>query len=426
MEMDVVNNDKAAAVNNTTDTTIVEYDIAIVGAGMVGATLAHAISQIQRSDGKQLSIALIDANPLTTDKHPGFDARVIALSHGSYQILSQFNLWQQIAPTATAIKHIHVSDRGHWGMTRMDHSEYNLPALGQVIELQTAGHIFQQSLAKTDNVNWYCPNQLTDIERHVTHTDVILDDGQRLRCQLLVGADGNQSMVRKLTKVPVEVTDFDQTAIIANVTTSKSHEGKAFERFTDTGPLALLPMSEQRSSLVWSVRTDQVDEIMALDEQAFLKRLQQRFGYRLGAFMKMGQRFAYPLLLTEALEPTQHRSVVIGNAAHALHPIAGQGYNLGLRDVAVLHHEIEKAFLAGVDADVNADIGAQAVTKGYWHKRKSDHHKTIWMTTSLATLFANDYAPLVVGRNLALHTMGYKPEYKRPLARQALGAFKLF
>lgn len=399
---------------------MVEYDIAIVGAGMVGATLAHAISQIQRDNGQTLSIALIDANPPTTENHPGFDARVIALSHGSYQLLSQLNLWQYIAPTATAIKHIHVSDRGHWGMTRLNHTEYNLPALGQVIELQTAGHIFQQQLLKTDNVDWYCPNQLADIDRHIEHTDLILDDGQKLRCKLLIGADGNQSMVRKLTHVPIEVTDFDQTAIIANVQTSLPHEGKAFERFTDTGPLALLPMSEQRSSLVWSVRRDEVDDIMALSDEAFLKRLQARFGYRLGTLVKTGQRFSYPLLLTEALEPTQHRSVVIGNAAHALHPIAGQGYNLGLRDVAVLHHQIKQAFLT------EQDVGAQAVTKGYWHKRKSDHQNTIWMTTSLAILFANNYAPLVAGRNAALHTMGYKPEYKRPLARQALGAFKLF
>lgn len=400
--------------------SVVEYDIAIVGAGMVGATLAHAVSQIQRPDGSKLSIALIDANPLTTSEHPGFDARVIALSYGSQQILQQFDLWQSIAPTATAIKHIHVSDRGHWGFTRLDHSEYNLPALGQVVELQTVGHILQTTLTEAGNVKWYCPNQLVDIDRQIDHTDVILKDGQRLRCKLLVGADGNQSMVRQLTHVPIEVTDFEQTAIIANVQTSKAHEGKAFERFTDTGPLALLPMSDQRSSLVWSVRSDQVDEIMALDDAAFLARLQQRFGYRLGKFIKMGQRFSYPLLLTEALEPIQYRSVVIGNAAHALHPIAGQGYNLGLRDVAVLQHQIETAFMAG------QDVGCSTVTQGYWKKRKPDHQKTIWMTTSLATLFANNYAPLVAGRNLALHTMGYKPEYKRPLARQALGAFDLF
>jgi 2-octaprenyl-6-methoxyphenol hydroxylase len=420
--------------------SVVEYDIAIVGAGMVGATLAHAVSQIQRPDGRKLSIALIDANPLTTSEHPGFDARVIALSYGSQQILQQFDLWQRIAPMATAIKHIHVSDRGHWGFTRLDHSEYNLPALGQVIELQTVGHILQTALTETSSakgyvksgvnssvkngtkksVNWYCPNKLVAIDRQIEHTDVILDDGQRLRCKLLVGADGNQSMVRQLTHVPIEVTDFEQTAIIANVQTSKTHEGKAFERFTDTGPLALLPMSNQRSSLVWSVRSDQAEEIMALDDTAFLARLQQRFGYRLGKFIKMGQRFSYPLLLTEALEPIQYRSVVIGNAAHALHPIAGQGYNLGLRDVAVLQHQIATAFLAG------QDVGCSAVTQGYWKKRKPDHQKTIWMTTSLATLFANNYAPLVAARNLALHTMGYKPEYKRPLARQALGAFELF
>lgn len=400
--------------------SVVEYDIAIVGAGMVGATFAHAVSQIQRQDGRQLSIALIDANPPTTSNHPGFDARVIALSYGSQQILTQFKLWHKIAPTATAIKHIHVSDRGHWGITRLDHSEYNLPALGQVIELQTAGHIFQQGLAEINNINWYCPNQLVSLDRQVNHTDLTLDDGQQLRCKLLVGADGNNSMVRQLTNVPIEVTDFEQTAIIANVTTSKLHEGKAYERFTDTGPLALLPMTDQRSSLVWSVRTDEVDAIMALSDEAFLSRLQQRFGYRLGKFTKTGQRFSYPLLLTEALEPTQHRSVVVGNAAHALHPIAGQGYNLGLRDVAVLHYQIEQAFLN------EQDVGNQAVTKGYWHKRKGDHQTTIWMTTSLATLFANNYAPLVAGRNLALHTMGYKPEYKRALARQALGAFKLF
>ncbi len=400
--------------------SVVEYDIAIVGAGMVGATLAHAVSQIKREDGSQLSIALIDANPPTTSNHPGFDARVIALSYGSQQILTQFNLWHKIAPTATAIKHIHVSDRGHWGITRLDHSEYNLPALGQVIELQTAGHIFQQDLAEINNIKWYCPNQLVSLDRQIHHTDLILDDGQQIRCKLLVGADGNNSMVRQLTHVPIEVTDFEQTAIIANVSLSKPHEGKAFERFTDTGPLALLPMTEQRSSLVWSVRSDEVDAIMALNDDAFLVRLQQRFGYRLGKFTKTGQRFSYPLLLTEALEPTQHRSIVVGNAAHALHPIAGQGYNLGLRDVAVLHHQIEQAFLA------EQDIGTQAVTKGYWKKRQGDHQTTIWMTTSLATLFANNYAPLVAGRNLALHTMGYKPEYKRVLARQALGAFKLF
>ncbi|CED58874.1 2-octaprenyl-6-methoxyphenyl hydroxylase [Moritella viscosa] len=400
--------------------SVVEYDIAIVGAGMVGATLAHAVSQIKREDGRQLSIALIDANPPTTCNHPGFDARVIALSYGSQKILTQFNLWDKIAPTATAIKHIHVSDRGHWGITRIDHSEYNLPALGQVIELQTAGHIFQQDLAEIKNINWYCPNQLVGLDRQVGHTDLTLDDGQKIRCKLLVGADGNNSMVRQLTNVPVEVTDFEQTAIIANVSLSKPHEGKAYERFTDTGPLALLPMTEQRSSLVWSVRSDEVDAIMALSDDAFLLCLQQRFGYRLGKFTKTGQRFSYPLLLTEALEPTQHRSIVVGNAAHALHPIAGQGYNLGLRDVAVLHHQIEQAFLA------DQDVGDQAVTKGYWHKRQGDHQKTIWMTTSLATLFANNYGPLVAGRNLALHTMGYKPEYKRALARQALGAFKLF
>ncbi|MBL1417035.1 MAG: FAD-dependent monooxygenase, partial [Moritella sp.] len=238
--------------------SVVEYDIAIVGAGMVGATLAHAVSQIQHQDGRQLSIALIDANPPTTSNHPGFDARVIALSYGSQKILTQFKLWHKIAPTATAIKHIHVSDRGHWGITRLDHSEYNLPALGQVIELQTAGHIFQQGLAEINNINWYCPNQLVSLDRQVDHTELTLDDGQQIRCKLLVGADGNNSMVRQLTNVPIEVTDFEQTAIIANVTTSKLHEGKAYERFTDTGPLALLPMTDQRSSLAWSVRSDEV------------------------------------------------------------------------------------------------------------------------------------------------------------------------
>ena len=411
----------STAGSGTTDNSVIAtYDVALVGAGMVGATLAYALSQVKAVDGRQLRIALIDANPITTAAHPGFDARVIALSYGSQQLLSALGLWQAIAPTATAIKHIHVSDRGHWGFTRLDHSEYQLPALGQVIELQTVGHILQTQLQAQANISWYCPQQLVALDRQQQHTDLTLSDGQQLRCKLLVGADGNQSMVRQLTKVPVEQTDFGQTAIIANVQTSKAHDGKAFERFTDSGPLALLPMSEQRSSLVWSVHTAEVDELMALDDAAFLVRLQQRFGYRLGKFIKTGQRFAYPLILTEALEPTQHRSVVIGNAAHALHPIAGQGYNLGLRDVAVLHHQVEQAFCAG------EDVGAQAVTRGYWHKRQGDHQTTIWMTTSLATLFANNYAPLVLARNLALHTMGYKPQYKQPLAQQALGAFKLF
>ncbi len=400
--------------------SVVEYDIAIVGAGMVGATLAYALSQIQRESGERLSIALIDANEHSSFNHPGFDARVIALSHGSYEILQRFNLWDELAPTATPIKHIHVSDRGHWGFTRLDHSEYNLDALGYVIELQTTGQLLHQHINRMDNVDWFCPSQLVDIDRQPEHVDLLLDNDRRIRCKLMIGSDGHDSMVRKLTNVPVEVTDFEQTAIIANVQLSRPHEGKAFERFTDTGPLALLPMSSQRSSLVWSVRRDEVDEIMALSDADFLARLQQRFGYRLGKLTKTGARFAYPLLLTEALEPAQHRSVVIGNAAHALHPIAGQGYNLGLRDVAVLWHEINAAF------NDRRDIGAHAVTSGYWQKRQPDHQKTIWMTTSLATLFSNDYMPLVFGRNLALHCMGYTPGLKLPLARQAMGAFDLF
>ncbi len=392
------------------------FDLVVVGGGMVGATLACALSKQMPG----LSVAIVESVKYTGKSHPGFDGRSIALSYGSKEILEKLELWQDLASSATPINHIHVSDRGHSGMVTLDHTEYQLDALGYVVELADSGRVLHNALAQLPKLNWFCPDSLTQIQQLADKVVLTLSSGKVIESRLVIGADGGLSKCRQLLNLPTEVTDYGTSAIIANVETSELHQNRAFERFTQSGPLALLPMSSNRSSLVWSVDNTELEQIMELPERAFLQALQQAFGFRMGRFIRSGQRFSFPLKLVQTHEPVHHRVVCIGNAAHTLHPIAGQGYNLGLRDVFVLVEIIKQAQATG------ADIGCFNTLNRYWQQRRSDHHTTIAMTNTLAQVFANQLGPLVWGRNCILHLMGLSQLLKAPLAKQALGKFNLF
>ncbi|MFC1507916.1 2-octaprenyl-6-methoxyphenyl hydroxylase, partial [Pseudomonadota bacterium] len=395
-----------------------QYDVVIAGGAMAGAALAIALNKLNgnRCDSvRGLRIAVVEAVNPRLDQHPGYDARSIALSLGSANLLDQIGVWPKLANVATPISHIHVSDRGHAGMVRMDAKEMSVDALGYVVELADTGALFHQQLNEQDQTDLYCPATITDISRTQQQVNLTLESGEQLQTRLLVTADGALSSCCKLLGIARSEHDFEQVAVIANITTAIAHQGRAFERFTPYGPVALLPMSEGRSSLVWCIKPEHQAEVMGWDDTRFLAELQQVFGWRLGQLVKTGQRAAYPLLLRQSQSLVSHRVAVVGNAAQTLHPIAGQGFNLGLRDVMSLAEEIVHGLEQG------EDVGCAAMLSRYRQRRTPDREATVAMTSGLVSLFANDSFPLVAGRNIGLMAMSLFDTLKAPLLRRAMG-----
>lgn len=397
-----------------------EFDVLIVGGGMVGATLAVALHRSPYRTG------LIEAQPPGAECQPGYDDRSIALSYGSSRILHCLGLWSALMPLAEPIRRIHVSDRGHFGVTRMDADKEGVAALGYVIESRAFGAVAATRLqAMHGNFRLLCPARVEAVQPdddRVT-VDVNVDGGRRtLTTKLLVAADGAASSVRRMLNIPAEQTDYGQHAIIANVTPQRHSAGTAYERFTDSGPLALLPMRDHagrqaRCAAIWTVPVSRHDALMALDDAAFLRALQQRFGWRLGRFMHTGRRSSYPLTLVNNSRRIAPRTVFIGNAAQSLHPVAGQGFNLALRDVATLvdclnRHE------EGLPV---ADPGDGGLLEHYQRRRRGDQRNVIRFTDQLVKLFSNDFPPLAHARSLGLFALDIMPALRRQLARRAMG-----
>jgi len=393
-------------------TTVTDYDVLIIGGGLVGGTLACALS------GQNLRIGLVEAYPFKSEQQPSYDDRSIALAYGSRRILEGIGLWQSLAEHSTAIHKIHVSDRGHFGFTHLDRNESGHDALGYVIENRNIGNIFAERLAQQDNIELLCPAELQSLQTDEQQARITITQNQQQRqlsARLVIGADGGQSAVRRLCNIGNRHWDYGQSAIIANITPEQPHQNIAYERFTDTGPLALLPMSKQRCSLVWTVRNENVDDILALRDESFLTQLQQRFGQRLGALQQCGRRNSYPLKLIRAQAHSTARVALIGNAAHTLHPIAGQGFNLGIRDVAALAEIISDSLQQG------KDIGSAISLQQYEQWRSKDQRNVSAITDTLVRIFSNNFTPLVLARNAGLLAMDLLPPLKRRLERQAMG-----
>lgn len=389
-----------------------DYDVLIIGGGLVGGSLACALG------AEKLRIGLVEAYPFRSAQQPSYDDRSIALAYGSRTILEGIGLWSALAEYTTPIKKIHVSDRGHFGFTRMDCRDNHRDALGYVVETRRMGQVFADTLKRFDNIDLICPGELQSLNCAAeTAQATIRHDGklEHLRSRLVIGADGGDSTVRRLCNIATRSWDYGQSAIIANITPEHAHEQIAYERFTDSGPLALLPLSEQRCSLVWTVRNQDVEPILALDDDEFLRRLEQRFGNRLGRLLHCGKRHSYPLRLVRARRHSTPRVALIGNAAHTLHPIAGQGFNLGIRDVAALAQVISDAVRHG------RDIGAAGVVDEYEQWRSADQRRVSMMTDTLVRIFSNSFPPLVLARNAGLIALDILPPLKRVLTRQAMG-----
>ncbi len=385
------------------------YDVIIIGGGMVGASLACSLAN--QTDKR---IAVVEAYPFDAEAQPSFDDRVIALNYGSRRIWESMGLWTELEPLIEPIDSIHVSDRGYLGATRILAAEERVEALGYVAENRVIGQVLMARLHQLDHIDWLCPATLVELQQEQDSVMAVINMGDEPRIlsgKLLVAADGAMSQARQLVGLGMNHQDYQQTAVITNVETEYLHQGVAYERFTDSGPVAFLPMTEQRSSVVWTINTEDEAVIMALDDAGFIDRLQQRFGYRLGHITKTGVRHAYPLAYVEAEQLVKGRVVVIGNAAHALHPVSGQGYNLALRDVA----EIAE-LIAGAD-----DPGHELLLAEYSAKRRKDMRRVYQLTDTLVKSFSNTFPPLAHARAAGLIMLDLIPPLRHLLARQSMG-----
>lgn len=389
-----------------------DFDVIIIGGGMVGASLARALASAN------LRVAVVEATSLDSTRQPSYDDRAIALAYGTRLILEGIGVWPGLEPEVEPIGHIHVSDRGRFGFTRLDHQEQGVDALGYVATGHALGQVLLKGLGQQPNLELFCPASLNSFDLSADGVDVrvSLEDGEQiLQGKLLVAADGVNSLVREQLDIRLKEWGYGQTAVISNLTPGIEPVGVAYERFTDAGPMALLPLTGGRYGLVWTLDDADVEEVMGLDEEAFLQRVQGRFGYRLGRFQKAGKRSCYPLKLVRASEHIRQRVALIGNAAHAVHPITGQGFNLGIRDAAVLADVL-------VDAAKNGqDIGSLQTLERYAGWRKRDQEAVALMTDSLVRIFTNPLLPVRVIRNLSMLALDLMPGPKRFLTRQFMG-----
>ncbi|MGK9175431.1 2-octaprenyl-6-methoxyphenyl hydroxylase [Yokenella regensburgei] len=386
--------------------------VIIVGGGMTGATFALAISHLTKG---RLPVHLVEARAPEANHHPGFDARAIALAAGTCQQLARVGIWSHIAKNATPITTVHVSDRGHAGFVTLSAQDYRIEALGQVVELHDVGQTLFSLLRRAPGVTLHCPARVRSFTRDEQQVSVTLDEGEVINGSLLVAADGSRSALGAQCGIHWHQVPYQQVAIIANVTTALAHQGRAFERFTSHGPLAMLPMSQGRSSLVWCHPLEKEHSVLSWSDEKFCHELQKAFGWRLGKIVHAGARSAYPLALTTASSPVSHRTVLVGNAAQTLHPIAGQGFNLGMRDVMTLAETVAEAWSA------QNDVGGYSVLTRYRDRRYADKLATIGVTDGLVHLFANQWAPLVVGRNAGLMAMELFTPARDALAQRTLG-----
>ena len=383
--------------------------LAIIGGGLVGASLALALQEGARQRGWR--IVLIEPFAPGNSYQPSYDARSSALSYGTRQIYERLGLWPALSARAEPIRQIHVSDRGRFGATRLSAESEGVPALGYVVENAWLGQCLWQAL-DAEVVEWRCPAEVTALQALGDGYRLTLNDGSELDCDLAVLADGGRSGLREQLGIAVKTTPYGQNALIANISTAEAHQGQAFERFTDEGPMALLPLSENRSALVWTRQGSDAQRLAALPDREFLAELQQVFGYRLGALTQVGARHLYPLSLVEASEQVRPNLVVLGNAAHSLHPIAGQGYNLSLRDTLALAEAL---------LDSPATPGDFTVLQDYLRRQRLDQQLTVGFSDQVTRLFSTAQPLLVAGRNLGLLGLDLLPPAKHWFARQAMG-----
>ena len=389
------------------------YDVAIIGGGLVGASLACALAPLG------LKVALIEAVAFRSASQPSYDDRTLAMSASSCKILDGLGIWSGLE-NATPIREVHVRELGRPGCVVMNPSELGLDRFGHVVEARVFGAAITRKIPRLENLSFLCPASVTSIsiDEDAATVEFTGETGQeQIRASLLVAADGANSFIRESLGIEAEKHDYRQTAVICNITPERDHRGRAFECFTPTGPFAVMPHVDGRCGLIWCVPTGQSELMMELPEDEFLRQAHRRFGDRLGKFMKMGRRSSYPLRLVRAQEDVRPRVVILGNAAHAIHPIGAQGFNLGLRDVAALAELLADERKKGSAAD----FGSMDLLSRYSEWRKQDQRGTIAYSDGLARIFSNPTGLAATARTAGLLAHALIPSLRRQLAVRAMG-----
>lgn len=384
-----------------------DYDIAIVGGGLVGSSLAVALAS------SSYRIALIDSQPLSeiNFKADQLDGRSIALALSSKKMFSALGMWDHLQAHATAIKKIHISDQGRFGATRLDSARYEVESFGYLV---AADHLIQtlnEQVNILKNVSRIQPYKVSAIEQHSDYVVLKQDDGATIQASLLIAADGANSFIRNALGIAVEEKQYHQSAIVGSLECEQSHNNTAYERFTEEGPLALLPREGNCCGFIWMNPTQSAEINLALDDLAFTDKLQSAFGFRLGHIQAISKRFSYPLELLMCEQRVLQRVLLIGNAAQTLHPIAGQGLNLALRDIAELVEILADNDLRNINEKL----------RDYESKRQPDIEKTVRFTDRLNFLFNADYPVLKQSRGLGLAMLGAIPVLEERIVKQNLG-----
>jgi 2-octaprenyl-6-methoxyphenol hydroxylase len=390
-----------------------DFDIVIAGGGMIGVSMALAIASLN------LRIAVIEKVERDHDLQPSFDDRSTALSRSSQSMYTALGLWDEIRDASEAIKSIHVSDQGRFGFSHISAKEQEVEALGYVVINRVLGDVLLTNAEQKKNIKFFCPAEITSIEPHKDYCNVNFkshDSENIVSSRLLVVADGANSSARDFLGIGTNKINYHQVAIVGNLLTEKAIDNRAFERFSESGPLALLPIENGRTAFIWIVPTNEAEALLAASDDIFLSTMQEIFGLRLGLFSNLGKRSSYPLALKEAQRLYASRSVVIGNAANSLHPVAAQGFNLGLRDVATLAdclcEEIKKD---------NVDLGNVDLLSKYSDWRQQDHKKLKSFTDGLVRLFGDKRKSVRILRSAGMVCFDLVPGFRKLFVRHTMG-----
>lgn len=397
------------------------FNITIIGGGMVGMSLALLLAHAN----SEWKIALLDAQAFSENEidvfHANFDTRSTAIAQGSVGIFQSLGVWERLLEQATAIRKIHISDAGHLMGGVINAQDYAVDAVGYVIPNQWIGKVLLSTLKTLLNVQLFSSTSVEKIMPKQAGAVIeiaqnLSDNTTQIETDLVIMADGGQSTLAQQLGIDFNIQPYHQTAIIANVAFSESHQHTAYERFTELGPIALLPLgksaSAQEAALVLTLPEKQASELLNAPEEIFLAHLQKRFGNRLGNFLRVGQRHAYPLQLVTAKEQIRSHLVLIGNAAHFLHPVAGQGFNLSLRDCASLSRQLVQS---------EKPLGKLSVLQGYLAQQHKDQNTTILFSDQLVKIFSNNRLPLIALRHLGFLGLESIPSLKNILVHQTMG-----
>lgn len=388
-----------------------DYDVLIAGGGMVGASLAVALARLP------LKIAVVEAVPFGKPGQPSYDDRMTVLSLGSQRIFHSLGVWDALAGEATLIRAVHVSERGRFAKVRLRAQELGVEALGYVVPNRAIGAALLAHLEQASRIELIAPAKVlaaASTPESVTAT-VSATHEWRVTARLLVVADGAHSELRQYLGIGARTHDYRQNAVVVSVTLERPVPNTAFERFTQQGPIALLPRGGNDATLIWTVARERIESVLKLPDTEFLEAAAHNFNGRFGKFLKLGKRASYPLAQVRAADQWRGRALVLGNAAHSLHPIAAQGFNLSLRDVAALAGQISECM------ERDADIADPSMLAGYVEGRQRDQRRTAMFTDAVSRVFTNPLKSVGLMRAGVLAGLELLPPARRNFMRKSAG-----